>query len=65
MKPSEFYIKKCGCIIGKAIETLGFHKTTHLLDQSSINVSSRGVFRTRRGNVFRKPLTTFSRQLFS
>ena len=46
MKPSEFYMSNRGCIIGKAIETLGFHNNTHLLDQSSINVSSRGVFRT-------------------
>ena len=33
-------------IIGKTIKTLGFYNNTHLLDLSSLNVPSRGVFRT-------------------
>ena len=31
--------------IGKTIRTLGFHNNKHLLDQSGLDVSSRGVFR--------------------
>ena len=45
-KHSEFCIENCGFIIGKTIKTLGFYNNTHLFDQSSLNVSSRGVFRT-------------------
>ena len=30
-------------IIGKTIKTLGFHNNIHLLNQSSLYVSSRGV----------------------
>ena len=33
-------------IIGKTLKTLGFQNYTHLLDLSSLDVSSRGVFRT-------------------
>ena len=32
--------------IGKTIKTLGFHNNTHLLDQSNLDMSPRGVFRT-------------------
>ena len=46
MKPSELCIANCSFIIGKTIKTLGFQNNTHLLDQSSLNVSSSGVFRT-------------------
>ena len=31
-------------IIGKTMKTLGFYNNTHLRDQSSLDVSSRGVF---------------------
>ena len=43
-------------IIGKTIKTLGLYNNTHLLDQSSLDVSSIGVFRTL--------LMHFSRELF-
>ena len=33
-------------IIGKTIKRLGFHNNKHLLHLSSLDVSSRGVFRT-------------------
>ena len=33
-------------IIAKTIKMLGFYNNTHLLDQSSLYLSSRGVFRT-------------------
>ena len=39
-------IENCGFIIGKTIKTLGFDNNTHLFDQSSLNVASRGIFRT-------------------
>ena len=32
--------------IGKTIKTLGFHNNTLLLDQSNLDMSPRGVFRT-------------------
>ena len=44
------------------LKALGFHNDTHLFDQSSLDVSSRGVFRTlssiQDGAFFRKQLTT-------
>ena len=34
------------CITDKTIKTLGFHNNTHLLDQSSFGVLTRGIFKT-------------------
>ena len=36
----------CFRSIGKTVKTLGIHNNTHLLDQSSVDVLSRRVFRT-------------------